>query len=57
MHVHAYSFDKATVDELKFSGNKDFYGIQGSMSKEEHFKDSYERFRHKLAFQMTDKRY
>ncbi len=45
MHVHSYSFDQATVEELKFNGNKDFYGNQGSLSKEEHFRDTYERSR------------
>ena len=45
MHVHSYAFDQATVEELKFNGNKDFYGNQGSLSKEEHFRDTYERFR------------
>lgn len=45
MHVHSYSFDQARLEELKFNGNKDFYGNQGSLSKEEHFRDTYERFR------------
>lgn len=45
MHVHSYSFDRATIEELKSNGNKDFFGNQGSLSREEHFKDTYKRFR------------
>lgn len=45
MHVHSYMFEPEAIEKLKATGNKDFYGIEGSFSKEEHFKDTYERFR------------
>lgn len=45
MHVHSYDYDSETMKEIEFNGIKDFYGHQGSLSKEEHFKETYERFR------------
>ncbi len=45
MHVHSYTYDSLTREELKFKGNFDYYGNPGAETRETHFQETYDQFR------------